>query len=91
MLTTTLALCALAMWGAAKAIRAVMDRLGLDVMTVLLWLGLAERPSDPQPPRARALARASVDGSTRRRVRSPHRRLARSTGRRRSVVPRPDH
>ena len=40
-----IAICALAVIVAAKAAQIVMSRLGLDALTVLLWLGLAERPS----------------------------------------------
>ena len=45
MLLTTLSLCALAVFGVAKAGQSALRRFDLDVMTVLLWLGLAERPS----------------------------------------------
>ena len=46
MLVISFSLCALAAYGTARASRAAMRRLGLDAMTVLLWFGLAERPSD---------------------------------------------
>jgi hypothetical protein len=45
MVLITVSLCALAVFGVAKASQAALRRLDLDVMTVLLWLGLAERPS----------------------------------------------
>lgn len=45
MLIITVSLCALAVLGVAKAGQAVLRRFDLDLMTVLLWLGLAERPS----------------------------------------------
>ena len=44
--SVTLCLCAVAIWASAKVIRLASDRLGLDVMAVLLWFGLAEWPSD---------------------------------------------
>lgn len=42
---TTLTLCTLGIYGVARAARAVLDRFDLDLMSVLLWLGLAERPA----------------------------------------------
>ena len=42
-LITTLSLSALAIWATARVTRLVMARLGLDLMSALLWLGLAER------------------------------------------------
>ena len=50
-LVITLVLSAIAIYAAANITRKAMDRLGLDPMTALLWLGLAERPSEPRPPR----------------------------------------
>ena len=44
MLSVSLSLCVLAVWGVAKTTQNAMRRLGLDGMTVLLWFGLAERP-----------------------------------------------
>ena len=46
MLLITVSLCAVAVYAIAKVTREALDRLGLDFMTVLLWLGLAERPTD---------------------------------------------
>ncbi|HEX2213179.1 MAG TPA: hypothetical protein VHH12_06960 [Mycobacterium sp.] len=40
------ALCAIAVVAIAKVVQAGMHRLGLDLLTVLLWCGLAEWPSD---------------------------------------------
>jgi hypothetical protein len=51
MLVITVVLSATAIYAAAKVTRKVMDRFGLDPITALLWLGLAEWPSDPRPPR----------------------------------------
>ena len=48
---TTVVLCALAIYAVVRASRAAMHRLGLDPMPTLLWLGLAERPTGPPPPR----------------------------------------
>ena len=45
MLLTTLALSGVAVYGVAKTSRALMHRFGLDLMSALLWLGLAERPT----------------------------------------------
>ena len=42
MIFIVVSLCALAVWAIVKASQTVMRRLGLDTMTVLLWLGLAE-------------------------------------------------
>ena len=52
MLTVTLLLFALGAYGIARVAQEVMDRRGLNLMDVLLWLGLAERPIEPGPPRA---------------------------------------
>lgn len=46
MLAVSLALCTLVLLGVAKATQVALDRLGLDLMAVLLWLGLAETPID---------------------------------------------
>ena len=67
-LAVSLTLIALAIAGIAKVTQVVMHRMGLDTTTVLLWLGLAEWSSEP---------RRTRDWSTRRRRRSPHRRLER--------------
>ncbi len=45
MLLITVSLSALAVYAIAKVTRAALDRFGIDFMTVLLWLGLAERPA----------------------------------------------
>ena len=50
-LVITVALSGIAIWAAAQVTRKAMDRLGLDPMSALLWLGLAEWPSEPRPPR----------------------------------------
>ena len=65
---SAVALVALAIAGTAKVTQIVMEHLGLDATTVLLWLGLAEWSSEP---------RRTRDWSARRRRRSPHRRLER--------------
>jgi hypothetical protein len=54
MLTVTLVLFAIGSYGIARVAREAMSRRGLDLMAVLLWLGLAERPVEPGPPRAGA-------------------------------------
>jgi hypothetical protein len=46
MFLITVALCSLAVWGITKAAQTAMRRFGLDAMTVLLWLGLAEWPGE---------------------------------------------
>jgi hypothetical protein len=48
-------LLAAAVWVIAKVAMRAMERLGLDVMPTLMWLGLAE-PTSPPPPRLRDLA-----------------------------------
>ena len=80
----TLSLFALAIGGIAAAARAVMRRLGVDLMTTLLFLGLAEHPAERRPPRVRSVERAVPDKPRRRR--SPHGRLGRSATRRRPAV-----
>jgi hypothetical protein len=45
MLFITLLLCALGIFAVAKASQTLLRRFGLDLMSVLLWLGLAERPA----------------------------------------------
>ena len=83
--SVTLCLCALAIAASAKVVGMAMDRFGLDVMTALLWFGLAERPSGrPAPRRARA-TKAVPDQPTRRR--SEHRSLGRRAIRRRPAQP----
>jgi hypothetical protein len=80
----TLSLFALAIGAIGAAARAVMRRLGVDLMTTLLFLGLAERPAGRRPPRARSVERAVPDKPRPRR--SPHSRLGRSATRRRPAV-----
>ena len=79
----TLSLFALATGAIAAAARAVMRRLGVDLMATLLFLGLAELPAGRRPPRARSVERAVPDKPRRR---SPHGRLGRSATRRRPAV-----
>jgi len=85
----SLSLCALAVYASATLTREVMDRLGLDLMTALLWLGLAEWPSESPAPRRQRRRRAVVDRPARRRGRSPHRRVIKPAGRRRPTAARP--
>jgi hypothetical protein len=61
MVLTTIALLALGMCAVAKAAHTVLRRFDLDLMSVLLWLGLAERPSRRQPPRPQAAAAPTDD------------------------------
>jgi len=51
MLCVSLLLFVLGVYGIAKVAQEVMNRRGLDLMSILLWLGLAERPIAPAPPR----------------------------------------
>ena len=46
MFLITVCLCALAIYAIAKVTQAALDRFGLDFMSVMLWLGLAERPAE---------------------------------------------
>ena len=50
-LCVTLFLIAAGAYGIARVVQALLRRNGLDLMSVLLWLGLAERPIEPGPPR----------------------------------------
>ncbi len=52
MLAVTAVLFVLTVYGLVKAALAICAHLGVEPMAVLLWLGLAERPSG-QPRRAR--------------------------------------
>jgi hypothetical protein len=61
MLFTTLCLLGLVLTGVAKATQIVMRRLDLDVMTALLWLGLAERPGAAPVARAREIVEPGRD------------------------------
>ncbi len=81
----TLSLFALAIGAIAAGARVVMRRLGVDLMTTLLFLGLAEHPAGHRPPRTRSVERAVPPDKPRRR-RSPHSRLGRSATRRRPAV-----
>lgn len=93
MLVITLSLSALAIYAVARVTRHVLDRFGLEPWAVLLWLGLAEWPSEEPAPRPRrttaAAETASVTDPPARRRRSPHRRLARTGVERRPAAPRP--
>ena len=51
MICVSLSLFAIGAVAVAKVAQAVLGRLGLDLMSVLLWLGLAERVVEPPPPR----------------------------------------
>ena len=51
MLAVTLFLFSLGICAIAKVAQHAMNRLGLDTLSILLWLGLAERPIEPGPPR----------------------------------------
>jgi len=84
-LSVTLCLFAVAIAASAKVVRMAMRRFGLDSMTVLLWFGLAERPSESRAPRRTRAAKTVREGPTRRR--SPHRSLGRRVARRRPAQP----
>jgi hypothetical protein len=84
MFLVTVLLFALGAYGVARTSRRAMRRLGLDPMETLLWLGLAEWPSE-RAPRRRRPERAAADQPAPRRGRSPHRRASRSAARRRSA------
>jgi hypothetical protein len=88
MLAITLSLSALAIYAVARVTLHVLDRFGLEPWAVLLWLGLAEWPSEEPAPRPRRTGASVTDQPTRRR-RSPHRRLARTGTGRRPAAPRP--
>lgn len=79
-LSVTLCLFALAIAASAKVVRMAMARLGLDSMSVLLWFGLAEWPSERPAQRRTRAAKTVRDGARRRR--SPHRSLGRRAARR---------
>ena len=85
MLLTALFLSALAIFAMARLMKAAMDRFDLDLMTALVWLGLAERPSAPAPPRPKQAEATAAEQPVRRR--SPHR--SQSGGRRRRAAARP--
>lgn len=76
----TLALVAVAIVASAKVTHLVARRFGLDLLTVLLFLGLAEWPSEARAPRKNRVP----EGSARRR--SPHRRPWRGGARRRAAI-----
>ena len=52
MFLVAVVLTAIAIYAMARVTRSVMDRFDLDLMSALVWLGLAEWPSDPAPPRS---------------------------------------
>ena len=80
-LAVTLCLFAVAIAASAKVVRMAMARFGIEPMTVLLWFGLAEWPSEKSKPRRPRAAKTVRDRSARRP--SPHRALGRRTVRRR--------
>lgn len=88
-MSVSVCLCALAVVASVMVVRMAAERLRLDLMTTLLWFGLAEWPSEPRPPRARRLdADAGERQLHRRRRRSAHRsRGRRSVRRRPAAVP----
>jgi len=88
MLVITICLSALAAGAIARTAQVVMRRRGLDTITVLLWLGLADWPREPRAPRARESKQAVLEGPARgRRRRSPHRPRVHPGARRRPVLP----
>jgi hypothetical protein len=88
-LSVTLCLCVLAIAGTAKVVRLVMGRFGIDSMSVLLWFGLAEWPSEERLPRAKQIGKTVGERSDQQRRPSPHRSLGRLAARRRPAVTRP--
>lgn len=46
-------LCVLVAYAIAKTSLAIIQRLGIDPLALLLWLGLAERPIEPRSARRR--------------------------------------
>jgi len=87
-LSVTLCLCALGAYGTAKVTRKVLERFGLDLMTVLLWLGLAEYPTETRVSTEHERLRRQRDRSPGRRRRSPHYAFSRPrVGRRRPARP----
>ena len=62
-------MCVLAICVVAKVTHEAMKRLGLDLMDVLVWIGLAEWVT-PEPTRDRVLAR--LDERARRGALAPH-------------------
>ena len=93
MLLVSVSLFALAVWAIAKATQTALRRLGLHPMTVLLWLGLAEWPAATRVAREPENTESALDTPARSRRRSPHRRFAQRSVRRRPaarpVTPRP--
>jgi hypothetical protein len=81
-LSVSLCLCAAAVAATAKVVRLVMDRFGLDPMTVMLWCGLAEWPSERSAPRRARADKSVPDRPKQLRRRSPHRSLGRLAARR---------
>jgi threonine/homoserine/homoserine lactone efflux protein len=82
----TVALCVLAVFAIARAAQAAMRPLGLDAITVLLWLGLAERPNEPPAPRDSGSEDSVVDAPARKRRRPPHGPLVQPTVHRRRAA-----
>lgn len=75
MALVTLCLLALAVAVVARGTQEAMRRLGLDPMGTLLWLGLAEQPLEPLPPRHRRLEAPALERRPPRHGRSPDRPL----------------
>jgi hypothetical protein len=48
LLFITAVLGAVGIYAIARCVLAALDRMGVDPMTVLVWLGLAERPFGPR-------------------------------------------
>ena len=88
-LAVSVGLCTAAIAGTAKVVRLVMDRFGIDSMSVMLWFGLAEWPSEERLPRAKEIGKTGEERSVQQRRRSPHRSLGRLAARRRPAVTRP--
>ena len=86
MFLTALVLSAVAIYVMGRLTKAAMDRFDLDLMTALLWLGLAERPTAPAPPRPKQAEATPAEAPAGRR-RSPHR--SQSLARRRRATARP--
>ena len=61
---------ALAIWLVAKGTQEAMKRLGLDLMSVLVWMGLADWESPAEATRDRVIAR--FDERARRGALAPH-------------------
>jgi len=88
-LAVSVGLCAAAIAGTAKVVRLVMNRFGIASMSVMLWFGLAEWPSEKKLPRAKQIGKTVAERSDQQRRPSPHRSLGRLAARRRPAVTRP--